>query len=180
MAWPTRRSNFPAALTGLALALAGCGSAAEMKGVTNAVPGKDYPASAVCDLLPVSSVAALLPGATIDTSLPSPDSCVYAANDADLIATVSSPGGGPGKAGPDALYDIALSDATANGADDVRAAPSLGDDGKIAINAADHEITAVWREGDTIYDLQYSGWDGRAADAIDITKRLASDLRAGR
>lgn len=160
-------------------AFAGCGGDEGEQGATPAVPGSDYPASKVCDQLPVDAAASILPGAEVDRSLPTPESCFYAADAGDAILTVTAPPGGPGSPTPEILYDIALSDATENGADDVRDAPSLGDDGKIATNAADADITAVWRRGDTVYSLQYSGWDGPVDDAVGVSRRLAAAVRSG-
>jgi hypothetical protein len=160
-------------------ALAGCGGDEGEAGATRAVPGPDYPASQVCDQLPVDAVASVLPGAVVDRSLPTPESCFYAADAGDVILTAMTPPRGQGSPTPEILHDIALSDATQNGAGDVRAAPSLGDDGQVAINAADAEITAVWRRGDAVYSLQYSGWDGPADDAVGVSRRLAAAVRSG-
>jgi hypothetical protein len=152
--------------------LSACGGdTADMRGVTNAVPGTTYPASDVCKLLPVATVRSFLPGAEIDTSLPTPDSCFYGSDLGDVILTVDQDASADDAAGDP--YDTALSDATDNGADQVREAPSLGDDGKVAINAADYEITAVWRRGDAVYDVQFSGWDGNPAHAIALAKQIA-------
>lgn len=177
MSWPTARPLLLATLCAIgALTVAGCGGdAAEMRGVTNAVPAKAYAASGVCELLPVTTVQSFLPGAEIDTSLPTPDSCFYGSDLGDAILTLS-PGGAPaaGDGQPNSgAYEIALSDATRNGADEIQAAPSLGDDGQIAVNAADFEITAVWRRGNDVYDLQFTGWDGRPSHAIALAKQLA-------
>ncbi len=176
MSRPTSRLHL-AAISGAvtALTLAGCGGdTAEMRGVTNAGPARAYAASSVCKLLPVATVQSFLPGAEIDTSLPTPDSCFYGSDLGDAILTLS-PGKAPavGDAPASDAYDVVLSDATNNGADDLQLAPSLGDDGRIAVNAADFEITAVWRRGDDVYDLQFSGWDGRPSDAISLAKDLA-------
>ncbi len=173
------RSVLPLALAA-ALTLAACGD--DEGPATAAVPGKSYDQSEVCGLLPVETVAEILPGAKIDTALPTPYDCFYAADGGDVILHAASPdrvaehmGEGPGtsKLPPGAMYEMALSDATMNGADDIREAPSIGEDGKIAINAEDAELTAAWRHGDEVYDIQFSAWNGSADEAVATVKQLA-------
>lgn len=169
-----------AAAVAATTSLTGCGD--DEGPATAAVPGKEYAASEVCKLLPAHTVAEILPGAQIDTSLPAPNDCFYAADAGDVILTATSPGRlaaqtghVPGTAAPPAaeLYDIALSDATNNGAGDVRKSPSIGADGKIAVNAEDAELTAVWRRGDEVYSIQFSSWEGPAGRAVATVKQLA-------
>ncbi len=167
-----------------AVSLGGCGNDDP---ATEAVAGTSYKASEVCSLLAVEAVAEVLPGAKIDTALPTPYSCFYAADGGDVILTATSPdrvmedspdrGPGTERITTDEMYDMALSGATDNGADDVREFPSIGTDGKVAVNAGDAEITAVWRRGDEVYDVQFSFWDGSPSDAVDIAKQLAKAVR---
>lgn len=168
-----------------AVLASGCGSDEEGT-VTDAVAGTTYAPSAVCELLPVATVAEILPGATIDTSFPAADSCVYTADTGEVILWVVSPtnvaerlGEGPGKTKPSAkeLYDMAVFDATANGANDVRPTPQLGDRGKIAINATDDELAAIWRRGETVFSMQYSLWDSSPEAAARVAERLAAAVQ---
>ncbi|MBJ7471681.1 MAG: hypothetical protein JHD16_10285 [Solirubrobacteraceae bacterium] len=166
--------------------LSACGSD-EQGTVTDAVAGTTYAPSSVCELLSVDTVAQELPGAAIDTSFPAADTCSYAADSGDVTLWVVSPtiaaerlGEGPGKDKPSAkgLYDMAMFDATANGARDVRPAPQLGERGQIAINAADDELAAIWRRGDTVFSLVYSLWDGSPDEAAAVAERLAKAVQS--
>lgn len=182
------RSTSFAAVAAVALAmslgLAACGGGdaddEDSAGATKAVAGTTYPSSEVCKLLPLEVVQRELPGAKVDTSLPSSDSCFYAADAGDVILTRLRPRDfvrGPGAPDVSEFYDMLLSDATDNGAKDVRNAQHIGVDGKIAVNSTDSELTAVWRRGGDVYSVQYSSWDGSAADASDIAERLAKAVR---
>lgn len=126
--------------------------------------------SAVCQLIPGEPLTTILPGATIDTSFQTDDTCAITADAGDLLVSAIRTSSFPRSK---RVNDIALEDAKANGASDLRKADGLGPNGVVATNAADGEITVVWRRDQIAYSIQYSGWEDDADAAAKRAEYLA-------
>lgn len=168
---PRQRAATLAVLAALALALTACGDDAPPAAAART---PEPPRSAVCDLIPGEPLTTILPGATVDTSFQTDDTCAITADAGDLLVSAIRTSSFPKSK---RVNDIALGDAKANGAGDLRKADGLGPNGVVATNAADGEITVVWRRDGVAYSLQYSGWEDDAQAAGKRAEYLANQAQ---